>query len=51
MMQTFTRVFEDGGKITLILDNGKVVGLAGALTNRDFKRWLEEISFLKQGEL
>ena len=46
-MKTITRIFNDGGKITIHLNGGVICGVAGALTNRDFKRFLDEIKGLK----
>tara|TARA_R100000808_G_scaffold24356_1_gene55932 strand:- start:13779 stop:13961 length:183 start_codon:yes stop_codon:yes gene_type:complete len=47
IMKTITRIFNDGGKITIHLKDGVICGVAGAMKNRDFKRFLDEIKGLK----
>ena len=46
-MKTITRIFSDGGKITIHLKGGVICGVVGAMKNRDFKRFLEDIKGLK----
>lgn len=42
-METITRIFDDGGKIRVIIQNQKIVCMSVACRNRDLQIFLKEL--------